>query len=47
MSVVQCTIRNIRVFEERFDWLFGAGTLDSNFDEAMVELSQVDEKLWS
>ena len=29
-----------------FDWLFGQKTLDGSFDDAIEELSQVDETLW-
>lgn len=29
-----------------FDWLFGANTLDESFDDAIHDLSQIDEKLW-
>ncbi len=29
-----------------FDWLFNINTLDSNFDKAIKEMSQVDESLW-
>lgn len=29
-----------------FDWLFGANTLDESFDEAIKDLSQIDEELW-
>jgi len=32
--------------ENDFDWLFGADTLDDSFDEAIKDLSQIDEKLW-
>ena len=34
--------------DENFDWLFGAGkdSLDESFDDAIAELSQVDEELW-
>ena len=29
-----------------FDWLFNQNTLDSNFDEAINDMSQIDDKLW-
>jgi hypothetical protein len=29
-----------------FDWLFNINTLDSHFDKAIKEMSQVDENLW-
>jgi hypothetical protein len=29
-----------------FDWLYGQKTLDESFDEAIDELSRVDENLW-
>jgi hypothetical protein len=29
-----------------FDWLYNRRTLDPSFDEAVKELSQVDEKIW-
>lgn len=29
-----------------FDWLFNRHTLDSGFDEAVAELSQIDDALW-
>ena len=32
--------------DNNFDWLFGANTLDESFDEAIKDLSQIDEKLW-
>ncbi len=32
--------------DNNFDWLFGANTLDDSFDEAIKDLSQIDEKLW-
>jgi hypothetical protein len=32
--------------DDGFDWLYNQRTLDASFDEAMKELSQVDEKLW-
>lgn len=32
--------------DPRFDWLFGQATLDTGFDEALGELSQIDEALW-
>lgn len=32
--------------DDNFDWLFGANTLDDSFDEAIKDLSQIDEKLW-
>lgn len=32
--------------DDNFDWLFGVNTLDKSFDEAIKDLSQVDEKLW-
>jgi len=32
--------------ENGFDWLYNQRTLDASFDEAVNELSQVDEKLW-
>jgi hypothetical protein len=31
--------------DNNFDWLFGAKTLDKSFDEAIKDLSQIDEKL--
>ncbi len=32
--------------DENFDWLFSQKTIDAAFDEAIDQLSQVDEKLW-
>jgi hypothetical protein len=32
--------------DNNFNWLFGANTLDDSFDEAVKDLSQIDEKLW-
>jgi len=32
--------------DKNFGWLYGKNTLDENFDDAMEELSQVDEALW-
>jgi hypothetical protein len=32
--------------DENFDWLYNKNTLDKSFDEAVENLSQVDEKLW-
>ncbi len=32
--------------DDNFDWLYGAGTLDESFDEAIQDLSRIDEKLW-
>lgn len=32
--------------DDNFDWLYGADTLDESFDEAIKELSQIDEKQW-
>lgn len=32
--------------DEDFGWLFGANTIDPEFDTAIDELSQIDEKLW-
>jgi hypothetical protein len=32
--------------EVSFDWLFNKKTLDSSFNKAIENLSQVDEKLW-
>lgn len=32
--------------DNNFDWLFGANTLDHSFNEAIKDLSQIDEKLW-
>jgi hypothetical protein len=32
--------------DDNFDWLFGANTLDEPFDEAIKDLSRIDEKLW-
>lgn len=29
-----------------FDWLFNKNTLDRDFDKAIEEMSQIDEKLW-
>jgi hypothetical protein len=29
-----------------FDWLFGQNTLDSQFDDAISDMSKVDETLW-
>ena len=29
-----------------FDWLFDKNTLDENFDKAIKDISQIDEKLW-
>lgn len=33
-------------FDKGFDWLYNKNTLDESFDEAIENLSQVDEKLW-
>lgn len=30
-----------------FDWLFGVGTLDDSFDEAIAELSKPDPRMWA
>lgn len=32
--------------DNNFDWLYNKKTLDEPFDDAVAELSQVDEKLW-
>lgn len=32
--------------DNNFDWLFSANTLDDSFDEAIKDLSQIDDKLW-
>jgi len=32
--------------DTNFDWLFKQNTLDADFDQAVTELSQVDEALW-
>lgn len=32
--------------ENDFDWLFNRQTLDDTFDEAVKDMSRVDEKLW-
>lgn len=32
--------------DDDFSWLYGKKTLDYSFDEAIGNLSQVDEKLW-
>lgn len=32
--------------DDNFDWLYGAKTLGAEFDEAIEQLSQIDEKLW-
>ncbi len=32
--------------DNNFDWLYNKNTLDESFDEAIENLSQVDEKLW-
>ncbi|HTE57535.1 MAG TPA: hypothetical protein VK694_02235 [Verrucomicrobiae bacterium] len=32
--------------DNNFDWLYNKNTLDESFDEAIEDLSQVDEKLW-
>lgn len=32
--------------EDTYDWLFGANTLDAGFDDAIADLSKVDEGLW-
>ena len=44
---------NVQVFgtttpqeDKKFDWLFNQKTLDTRFDEAIAELSQIDEELW-
>jgi hypothetical protein len=29
-----------------FDWLFNQNSLDGYFDQAVAELSRVDEELW-
>ncbi len=29
-----------------FDWLFNKNTLDHNFDRAIEDISQIDDKLW-
>jgi len=29
-----------------FDWLFNKKSLDDNFDKAIRDMSQIDEKLW-
>jgi len=33
--------------QDDFSWLFGKGKLDAAFDEAIADMSRVDEKLWS
>ncbi|MBI3624484.1 hypothetical protein HY218_02505 [Candidatus Saccharibacteria bacterium] len=32
--------------DNNFDWLFGANTLDASFDEAIKDLSKIDETIW-
>lgn len=32
--------------DNNFNWLFGSMKLDDKFDEAIKDLSQIDEKLW-
>lgn len=32
--------------DHNFDWLFNKKTLDQSFDQAIENLSQIDEKLW-
>lgn len=32
--------------DDNFDWLYGVNTLEESFDEAINDLSQIDEKLW-
>jgi len=32
--------------EPGFDWLFNQSTLDSGFDDAIADLSRVDDALW-
>jgi len=32
--------------DEHFDWLFNQGGLGPEFDQAIQDLSQVDEALW-
>ncbi len=32
--------------DDNFDWLFAQNTLDQSFDEAIKNLSRVDETLW-
>lgn len=32
--------------DNSFDWLFGVDTLDDSFDEAVCDLSRIDEELW-
>lgn len=29
-----------------FDWLYNKKTLDRNFDKAIKDMSQIDDKLW-
>ena len=31
---------------DSFDWLYGAKTLDNNFNQAIAGLSKPDEKMW-
>ncbi len=33
--------------EESFDWLFDQAKSDPGFDQAILELSQVDKDLWN
>jgi uncharacterized protein (UPF0128 family) len=33
--------------DDNFDWLFNTGTLDAGFDEAIADLSRIDEALWA
>lgn len=32
--------------DDNFDWLFGAGTLDAGFEDAIKDLSKIDETIW-
>lgn len=32
--------------KDDFDWLFGANSLDQGFDEAIKDMSKIDEKIW-
>lgn len=32
--------------EQDFEWLYNRNTLDASFDEAIKNMSQIDQKLW-
>lgn len=32
--------------DQNFDFLFGKGTLDAAFDEAIADMSRIDGELW-